>query len=270
MLTVADRIVLADGVRVDGSEIEDHVRQVRAPINATGAFVVTRLDRPLGSIARELAGRYGIGGERAVNDVLAFAWHLNRTLFANVVPGGGWVARVRSRLGLAVRLVPAGRLPAARTRRFGLDTSTVLAATASAARATAGRGAGVGCLVTVLALDAAVSTGSLSVAPLVVGAAVGASIVVHECGHAAALRGVPAALVLSGPRTFVVHAVLSAGRASAVAAAGPCAASAVAAFLVLGATVAGTAVLALAGVVFAAHGVCLTIATREGRGACGL
>ena len=268
MLTVADRIVLVDGIRVTGAMIEDPVREARAPLNETGAFVVTRLDRSLGTIARELSTRYGIGLDRATCDVLAFAWHLNRTLFANVVPGEGRVARARGRLLLLLRLLPAGRLPHARAQRHSLDTRSTFRAITSAARGVARRGLLLASLAAALAFDASLAAGTPGAAPLLIGVAVGSSLVVHECGHAAALRGIPAALVVSGPRTFVLHPVLPSVRAAFVAAAGPALAVGTGVIIVLAGMATEAAALGLSGLVYVAHAVGLTVATREGRRAC--
>ena len=270
MLGADDRIVLADGVHVHAGVVVDRVRGASAPVNGTGQFVLERIDRSLGEIGAELASRYQIELERAADDVLAFAWQLNRGLFANVRTDGGRLARARARLSLTLRLLPVGRLPTWRSRRGRLDTTTVPRAIATAVTAAARRGLAVGVAATLLLLDASLAAGAGLVAPGAVGLAVGVGLVVHECGHAVALRGIPAALVSAGPRTYVLHAPLPPNRSAAVAAAGPFAAAAVGVWLVAFAAIVGVGWLALAGLPVAAHAIGLTVATHEGRKACGI
>jgi hypothetical protein len=98
-------------------------------------------------------------------------------------------------------------------------------------------------------------------APLLAPAA-GAGVLLHELGHAAALRGVPHVLVRRGLAPRLLHPQLPPGRLLAVAAAGP-----------LSPAFAGLALAHVAGIAslpLAAHALALTVAAPDGRNACGL
>ena len=102
------------------------------------------------------------------------------------------------------------------------------------------------------------------------GITVGLGLMLHEALHAVMLRGVPAALITNGPRTYILHPMLPARHSILVGLVGP----------------AGPAVLGLGGTVVAvastsprlavllcplgAHALSLTVAGRDGRAACGL
>jgi hypothetical protein len=265
MLDLTDTLVLAPGVRLEGGDVHDAVRSTRFPVNDTGAFVVARQGCPLAVSARDLALRHGITPARAADDVLRFAAALNGALLANVVPGGTRGARLAAWLSLAVRLAPAGTLPVAIARRRALVTTSPLWALVGAARALAHRSA----VLTAIAA-AAVAPTAPGPGAILVAAGVGLGLLLHEAGHAVALTGVAAALVTAGARTFVLHPPLPPGRRRLVAVAGPAAAALTGALAVTAALLLSSAELAVAGCPLAGHAVGITVATGDGRAACGL
>lgn len=271
MLDLTDRIELPRGVAVAPGGVSDAVRGESWPANDTAVFVLARAGRPLGDVAGELAGRFGLPAERARRDVLAFVWGLNRSLLLNIVPARGPLARAASWVVLAIRLAPAGVLPRSPARRSPLDTSSAWGALASAARATVRRGLAFVLVAVVLAAELAATAGAGGLLLPALGAvAVGAGLVLHEAGHAVALRGIPAALVLDGIRTYVLHRPLPGRRRALVAASGPCAAAAAGASLLAVAQLAGSAELAVASCPLGAHLLALTVLSGDGRTACAL
>jgi hypothetical protein len=265
LLCLADAIELAPGVQVANGALVDDARGVCFPVNDTGLFVIGCAGRPLRDVAHELASRHGLEPERARADVLRFSFSLNRAQLANVVVDGSAVRRVLAWLRLAIRLAPAGTLPLLNVRRFPLDTSTPVRAVLGAVGALRVRAAALA-----LAAGLIAALGGLAPAALALGLGVGTGLVAHEAGHAGLLTGVPAALVISGLRTYVIHPTLAVGRRRAVAAAGPAAAAMVGIVAVSTAWLAGMPELGLAGCPPAAHAVGLTVATGDGRVACGL
>lgn len=265
MLDPDDRMELPDGVRVDGNAVSDHLRGAVFPANDTALFVLRRADRPLGLIAAELAELHGIDAQRARDDVLRFAFSLNRELLANVVRSGGPIRRIRLWLRLALRLAPAGAVPASLARRVPLDTSTPLRAAVGTVAALRTRPLALAVAAVLLAAPGAVTPGAMAV-----GVGVGAGFAIHEAGHAALLGGVGSALVVSGLRTYVLHAPLPPVRRRRVAAAGPLAAAVLGVTAVTAAWVVGLPELTPLGCAPAAHALGLTVATADGRTACGL
>ncbi|MDH4176646.1 MAG: hypothetical protein OEV72_03630 [Thermoleophilia bacterium] len=269
MFDEVDTIVLADGVLVDGDVVCDPVRAGRYPVNATARFVLCRTGRELGVVAAELADAHGLDRGQTRDDVLAFAFRLNRLLLVNVRHGRGRVRRWWAWLAVALRLAPVAGIPGGAWRRVQLDTRTPLTAAATTLRAVRGRAVGVAAATALLVAQTAALVGAAPVsAPLAVGIGVGAGLALHEAGHAAALGGAPAALVLAGPRTFVVHRALVGTRRRLVAAAGPTAPLVPAAAVATVARPLGSAVLALAACALGGHAVGLTVATGDGRAAC--
>ena len=265
MLGLADAIRLAPAVRVENGALADDARGACFPVNATGLFVLEHAGRPLGDVADELASRHGLEPERAQADVLRFAFSLNRAQLANISAGGSAFHRLVDWLRLAVRLAPAGTLPSLNVRRFPLDTSTPARAVVDAIGALRWR-----VVTLVLAAVLVVAPDGPTPAVLALGLGVGAGLAAHEAGHAALLTGVAAALVVSGLRTYVIHPTLAPGRRRVVAAAGPAAAALLGIAAVALAWLVGMPELGLAGCPPAAHAVGLTVATGDGRVACGL
>jgi hypothetical protein len=271
VLAPSDRIELPPGVALVPGALVDEVRGASWPANETACFVLGQAGRRLGDVADELAARYRLPRERTRGDVLALAWQLNRGLLANVVAGEGRLARAAAWLRLALRLAPARAWPVRPARRRPLETSTLLRALASAVHATARRGLALAAAGSVVCWELVAAAGSPGVLlPALAGLAVGAGLVLHEAGHAAALRGIPAALVLDGVRTYVVHRSLPSGRRRLVALAGPCLPVAAGAALLAAGSAGGTSELAIAGCPLAAHALTLTVLAGDGRAACGL
>lgn len=271
MLETADRVVLADGVALQGESLVDGVCRTSWPVNAAGALVVGGDGRPLGEIAERVAAAYALPVARARADVLAFVWQLNRLGLANVERPRGWARHAAAWLCLAVRLLPAGVLPPVTVRRRPLDTSSAARAVVSVSRALAGRSVALALGAAVLGAHVGVVAGRPSLlAPGVVGVAVGAGLVAHEAAHAVALLGVPSALVVRGTRISVVHAPTGAARRALVALAGPgvVAFAGVMALVIAGAL--DSPGLAAAGAPAALHAAALTVLASDGRTACGL
>lgn len=270
MLDEVDAIVLADGVRVDGDHVVDDVRARPLPLNTSACFVLTRAGQTLGDVAAELAVAHDIDPGRAREDVLAFAYRLNRLHLVNVDRRQRRSAQFRSWLRNGLRLAPGGGLPGVPWRRVGLDTRSGFRAAGATLVAIRGRAVAASLFASLVAVQTAAIGGVVSGwAPLTVGAGVGLGLAAHEAGHAGALRGVPAALVLAGPRTFVIHGSVADARRRLVAATGPIAPAALGAVVAAAARPAQSVALALGACALGGHGVGLTIATRDGRIACG-
>jgi hypothetical protein len=203
--------------------------------------------------------------------VLVFAHALNQGLLANVVRRRPRHRRALEWLALAARLAPAGTLPAPVARRSPLDTRTPMRAAVSTARGLAGRALALASVVAVIALQPLPAAPvRVALVAIALGAGVGGSIILHEAGHAAVLAGVGAALVLAGPRTYVLHAPVSPRRRWVVAAAGPASACGLGLAVIALAWALRVPELAVAGCAPVGHAVGLTVATADGRAACGL
>ncbi len=270
MLGSDDRLVLAAGVRLVDGMLADDVRGSAWPLNTTGQFVVARDGRQLGAIAGEVAAAFASPVERAHADVLAFAWQLNRLTLANIERPPGRFRHVLVWLALALRLLPAGALPATTARRRPLDTGTAVRAAASVARAVWARSLTVGALTAAAVLQLGAVAGTLVLLPaLLAGIAATCGIALHEAAHAAMLRGVPSALVVQGRRTYVLHGPTGSGRRALVALAGPAAVCSLGVILMAAASSSVSPALALAGSLLCAHAAGLSLLGSDGRSACG-
>jgi hypothetical protein len=271
MLDLDDRIELAPSVRFDGRALHDDVRGEQYPVNRSAAHVLDRLGEPLAVAAEELGSTWSLAPEQARVDVLSFAWFLSGALLVNVRHGRPRAARALASVALALRLLPAGRLPHRIPRRIGLDTSTVPGAIVSCARAMLGRSAAFAlaawCAVVQLWLLAGRDP---VVEPLALGVASGLALLAHEVAHAAALVGVPAALALTGPSTAVLHRPVGEARQAAVALAGPTLPALLGVALATAAIATGEPMPGLVACPFAGHALATTVAARDGRAACGL
>jgi Coenzyme PQQ synthesis protein D (PqqD) len=271
VVAATDRTTLPDGVCVRDGRIVDEVRGASWPLNPTAEFVLARVGRELGTVVDELAAAYALPRGTARRDVLVFVHCLNEALLLNVEHRARVLRRWLELAVLAARLLPAGMLPAALARRRRLDTSSAGRAAATAVSAVGARCLALAALVSLIAVHLEVVAGRLSLLPAVlVGVGAGAGVAAHEAGHAAALRRIPAAVVLHGRRTYVLHRRLGPGRRAAVALAGPLPVAVAGGLLVLVAVAADTPTPALAGLAPAAHALSLTVATSDGRAACGL
>lgn len=269
MLEPGDRFELACGVQVRGEELRDEIRAEGWPLNGTASFVLARAGRPLRDIAGDVAAAFAVPQEQARADVLAFVWRLNRLLLANVEPERGRCRRLLSWARLAVRLLPAGTLPPAAVERHPVDTTSATRAAASVARAVWRRSAVVAGAGSAAVLQLGAVAGQVALGPVIAtGLAAGASIVVHEGAHAAALRRIPAALVLDGRRTFVLHRRVDARRRALVALSGPLAVCLPGIGLAALAVAAGSETLVVAACVCCAHAAGLTLLGPDGRAAC--
>lgn len=269
MLGLDDTLLLPDGVSLVEGAVEDTARGERFAANAAAAIILEGSGSSLERAADRLARQWELPAERARQDVLQFAWQLNRLFLANVAPAR--VRRARGWARLAVRRLPTGSLPPLASSRRAVDTRSAPRAVLSAARGLAAPAILISTLVTLVAAHLALLAGSIQLGlPVAIGSATGAAFVLHESGHAAALVGVPSALVLSGARAFVLHPPLPAGRRLFVALAGP----AVTTTIGVGAVSIGEAVgiqaIVVAGIPLAAHALSVTMLGSDGRTACGL
>jgi Coenzyme PQQ synthesis protein D (PqqD) len=271
MLGPGDRLVLAAGVRLTGVTLADDVRGSAWPLNATAAFVLEREGHALGEIAEDVAAAFALPADRARSDVLAFAWQLNRLTLANIERPRGRLRHLLAWVALALRLLPAAALPPAAARRRHLDTTTPARAVRSVVRAAWARSVTIGALTAIGVLSIGLPAGTAAFLPaLAAGAGMAAGVTLHEAAHAAALQGVPSALVVQGRRTYVLHAATGSVRRALVALAGPLAVCALGLLLMVAASIIASPALALAGGPLCAHATGLTLLGPDGRSACGL
>jgi hypothetical protein len=228
-------------------------------------FVLARVGRPLEATVADLSRHARIDPVRARMDVLRFAYALNRELLANITHRSRWPARLGAWLRLAARLAPAGALPPFVAHRTALDTTTRLRSARGVLGALWRRGAGTAAAAALLGAPGRPTVGALA---LGLGVAIGPT--AHEIGHVWLLGGAAAALVVCGLRTYVMHAPLSPARRRRVAAGGPSLAAVLGVGAVTAAWLAAAPGLALLGGALVVHAVGLTVATADGRTACGL
>jgi hypothetical protein len=273
MLIIDDTLSLPRDVRLEAGALVDHVRGERYAVNETGALVIGLAGQPLSKAADAVARRFGLGVEHARADVLGFAWVLNRALLANIENHWRWPRGLALWLQLALRLLPAGVLPPLQRTRYPLDTTTVARAAVTAMRAASKRALTFGAVTALALLHLGALAGelrSVAVPSLGLGCMVGLGLVLHEGLHAVALRGVPAALITNGLRTYVLHPRVAARRATLVGLtgpAGPTLAGVVGAGVATAMTSPSLAVLLCP---LGAHALSLTVVGRDGRAACGL
>jgi hypothetical protein len=271
MIADTDRLSLAPGVAVVRGQLGDSVRGTSWPLNPSGSFVLSRAGSSVGQTACDLAEAFSVPLETARADVLRFAWYLNALALVNVERQGAVLRRFADWVALAARLAPAGAFPAAVARRRALDTTSVRRAIASCLVAIVPRVLAVAAISLLVVLQFLAITGVPALGfPVLLGAAVGVGVGLHEAAHAAMLRGVPSALVTRGHRTFVLHVAISPARRSAVALAGPAAVAGIGLALALGGTGLEWPGLTLAGCPLAAHALALTVVCGDGRAACGI
>lgn len=269
MLDADDTIVLASGVRRDPAMLVDDVRCSRYPLNATAELVLDRAGEPLAEAVEELVERWGVTESTARHDVLRFAWTLNSSGLVNVRRTGPRRRRVLAWLRVALRTLPSGRLPEATVERREVDTRSVGRAVVSTARALGRRGSALAAAAfSVLCVIGSLAGNASVVAAAVVAGALGAAVLLHEGAHVAALRGVPAALLLVRGRVSVVHRPLGDSRALLVALAGPATPALAAAGLATASLWTGSALVALCACPAASHALAATVAGRDGRIAC--
>jgi hypothetical protein len=271
MLAEHDTLVLPPGVRLGESGIVDDVRDLVIPANAAGLVVLAGVGATLATTIEQFGERWNLAAEESRRDVLRFAWQLNRLGLVNVrhaVPRRG---RALGWLSVATRTLPFGRLPEREVCRRPLDMSSRLRATRSTAQALALRVVLVALLASAALLGTGAAAGGIDVVgSLVVGSAAGLAILVHELGHVLALGRTPAAMLLVGGRTSVVHRREPSGRAALIALAGPAGAVLSGMALSTFALAMESSLLAIAACPIAGHALAATVAARDGRTACGL
>lgn len=272
MISDADRAYLPPGVSLREAGLLDAVRGEIWPLNETGRFVLERTGRrTLAELAQALDDRFGVGEESARADVRAFAHDLNARLLLNVAPRWGGGAIAWRWLTLAIRLLPTGTLPALPSRRRHVDSTSAYAAFRTVARGLAGH-ALVAALLAICAIVLLLSGFGAPVTsvPLVLGASLALSLVLHEAGHAIALRDIPCCLGVAGPRAFVLHPPLPPQRRAVVAAAGPAAVLAAGWLAFIPALALTWESVAFGAAFLTAQGLGLTVAAQDGRTICSL
>ncbi len=255
------------------THLADVVRGCSWPLNTSGVFILDRVGRRLDAVVPEFAEAFDLPLDVARFDALQFVWTLNALALVNVTQSGSRFRQVADWLGLALRLAPAGALPAPITRRRPLDTGSALRGAASSLRACMSRVIAISAVSTValLPLAAIVGTpGRLGPLAVTLGVATGMGVGLHEAGHVASLRGVPSALVARGRRTFVLHAPLGPVRRAFVAVAGPAVAVAAGLALVWVGGMESEPSLVISGLPLTAHALSLTMIGGDGRAACGV
>ncbi len=263
MLALDDRLMLVGGVLVDRRELTDLVQQRTWPMNSSAEIVVAGAlaGEPLTWAVERIVAVHAVPHEIAQRDVLMFAWALNRRFLANVRPARGYLWR---RLRLTLRLLPVGVVLPARVVRHDLPVEPVLRRTTRVLGAL-GQRAMVATIATGLPLSQALGVGPVAGA---VAAATGAGLALHELGHALALGRRPGAIVLSGLRTFVLHAALPTRARRCVALAGPGLVAGAGLVVATCAGSVGSLPLAFGGCAWLSHALGLTVITRDGRNAC--
>lgn len=269
MIPPAARVRLAAGVTVVDSRLVDEVQGGDCRLEGAGAAIAAAADgRTVEEIARLVAARYRVEQARALEDTRRFCSELDALLLLEVrLP----LRTVPRRLGDAVRLLASGLLPAWSAARRPLDTASAAAAAWTASRAVLRPAGAAGALAAAAAtLPAALLPGyALAVGPAA-GLGVAAALLVHEAGHAALLRGVPAFVAVEALSARVVHRRLDARRRARVAAAGPLAATGAGWVVLAVAALTGLGEAVVAALVLLAQPLALTAAAGDGRVACGL
>jgi hypothetical protein len=241
VIELGDAIDLAPGVDLVGRRLADPIRGCVIPLNDAARLVVCAA-----TIEEAASALTSAGARDGARDALAFCGVLNtRGLLTVRIP-------LRARVARRARAFRYGLVLHAPVRRVEVRGPSGVA-----------RGLAVPALLLMLAIaPVGVVAG---VVGLAAAAATGAGIVLHEVGHALALRGVPYALILDGLRPELLHRRLGVVRRRSVAIAGPLlpAAAAVALSLVFRPVAPVVAPLA-------AHALALSVLADDGRNACGL
>jgi hypothetical protein len=259
LISTNDVIELPPGVTVEASELIDHVRGIRIGLN-TAAAVALHESTPA-RMAAALCSCFSVERTRADADALTLCASLNAALLANIRVA--WPRLLVRWVRDALILASLRRLPAWPARRRAVRTSSVTAALTTVAHGTAGT-ATVVSLATALPLASA-GTPILGCA---VGLAAGAGLVLHEVGHAIALRGIAAALIVRGVRVSLLHPKLDPRRQRLVAACGPLAVIAAALVTLVAMYVFATAAGAAVALILALHALSLTVLSPDGRKLC--
>lgn len=263
MISAHDRIALPTCVERREDGVYDHVRGVTLPLNTTGAVIVDASTPAAASRALRLG--FAVDEKRALADAIGFCAELNERLLLNVSPVRGATAFTLRWVAHLPFMLPARTLPRVPARRRHVDTSSPRTILVTGVRATLPFAllAAVGTLVVASLVLGGLGAASASTT-LALAAAVGGGVVLHELGHLVLLRGVPTCAVTRGARLWLLHRAVDRRREAVVAAAGPTAALAIAAFLLalpgLSATVAGLAL--------SLHALGFTVLTADGRTLC--
>lgn len=241
MIEPDDAIELAPGVTLRDGSLVDSARGEAIPLNHSASVVLAARTIAAAGKALERAGAANGTGE-----ALAFCGRLNTLALLNVRIGVA--ARTRRRLA-AFRYGIVLHAPLRRVHAPGpVAVARVVAAPAT--------------LLTIALLPATALAGTVGLGVAVV---TGAGIVLHEVGHALALRGRTYALVLDGLRPALLHERLTGLRRVAVATAGPLVPALTALALAVAFRPAAPMLAPLA-----AHALGLSILAEDGRNACGL
>jgi hypothetical protein len=262
MITPADRIAVAPGVRLTRAGLEDPVRGTTFTLNECARVVVSA--HTVADAAAALVRTFGAPTDVAFDDTTRFCMQLNERLLLEVAPRGGLLVVALRWLALVCRLAPLRALPRVPSHRRHVDTSTWRRLLRTGVWALAGPGFAVGVPAGLTAL-VVVHAPALGLA---VALAVTAGVVTHELGHLALLRGVPTCIVVRCLRVSVLHRSLTPTHDARVAIGGPVAGLALTAVALLALELWPSPELATVALLQAAQLVGLTTLTRDGRRAC--
>lgn len=262
MIGPSDRIALAPGVRLDCVGLHDPVRDATFPLNESGRVVVCA--GTIADASAVLVRSFAVSPERALADATSFCAELNERLLLDVAPHGGSLRLAIRWLALACRLLPLRVLPHVPARRRHVETAALPAMLRTGSRALFGPAL----VFAVLAGLATLVVARLPLIAFAVAFAVGAGVLVHELGHLALLRGVPACVVVRGLSVSVLHRRLDPHRESRVALGGPGAGIALTAAALLALNLYPSTELATVVLIEAVQLLGLTTLTHDGRRAC--
>lgn len=270
MLDLADAIELPRGVRHEPGRIVDDVCGVAHPTNATADAILVLGRVRLCDAAALLVERFRLPPDEARRDVLSFAYALNAAGLANVSCASR-IAHLRARVLALFLGALLGRVPRTPVRRLPVGTAGPSRGVLGVAVALAPRAGALalGGALLLLACGAVVGVASPGTAVVVAGS-LASSLILHEAAHVAMLAPRPCALLLVGRRTSVLHAPVNGRRAVVVALAGPVLLGLLGLVLALWAVHSASFVALLAACPPAGHALGATVASIDGRLACGL
>lgn len=270
---------LAPGVTLDSSRavLVDAVRGQSVPLNQTACYMLySAQGRSLGETTETIASETRTDIQIVRRDLEALCDKLNSKALVNV--GGRQSHMLRAWLPLALKSVRHGIIPSAPPIlivRRPVDTSTtrsIILTTAAAGIRNAFSWAlsVVGVLLAALLVGAEPATFYRQLTILAVAPAIGASLLIHEIGHALFLRNVPTVLVTRGPQIFLLHRPIQSQRAVLVSAAGPVISGIVGGSLLIVAYLITAPVLLLVALPFVVQLLGLTVLAHDGRHLLGL
>ncbi len=246
MIDAADEAFLPGDVTLNGDWLRDEVLQQSYPINATAALFLAGLGerRQIGALATTVSETIGVPCELLEPDLLSFVARLNGTHLINVRPHG-LSGRFRRARYVGLHLLLVRTIPPLFVTRHAISNSSCLAVLATTSSTLMREVLPVWMLpaLCMLALGLVFRAPILLLAALAIVPAF-ACLVVHEIGHAVAVRVARGRsyLITAGCQAGIVHSVPE--PPLFVHASGGLLAGAVGILIVLAAHITGNAVLA--------------------------